>query len=182
MLGPTVLLRRVIERRAIVLATLLGLAAPSSLSSQAASAASAAAPPRCATSGLVVWMNTQGNGAAGSTFYRLKFTNLSGRACTLRGYPGVSAVSLGGRQLGRAASRDNSRPARRVRLARGASARALLRIVNVGNFSTSACHPVTAAGIRVFPPNAARAKVIPFPFRACSRRGPIFLSVRTVTR
>jgi len=45
-------------------------------------------------------MDTQGDGAAGSVYYTLQFTNLSGHACTLRGYPGVSAVSLSGHQLG----------------------------------------------------------------------------------
>jgi hypothetical protein len=32
--------------------------------------------------------------------YYLEFTNLSGHACTLAGYPGVSAVGLSGGQLG----------------------------------------------------------------------------------
>jgi hypothetical protein len=182
MLGPTLLFRRAIQRPAVLCAGLLGLAVLGLSSLPGAGAATAAATPRCATSGLVVWLNTQGSGAAGSTFYRLEFTNLSTRACTLRGYPGVSAVSLAGRQLGRAASRDNSRTPHLVRLARGSTASAVLRIVNVGNFSTSACHPVTAAGFRVYPPNGVTAKGIPFPFRACSRSGPTFLSVRTVTK
>jgi Protein of unknown function (DUF4232) len=178
--GPTLLLRRVIERRAILGAGLLALAATSLSGSHSVGAATAAATPSCSSSGLVVWLNTQGNGAAGSTFYRLEFTNLSTRACTLGGYPGVSAVSIGGRQLGRAASRDHSRAPRTVRIARGATATALLRIVNVGNFPRSACRPVTAAGLRVYPPNQGAAKAVPFPFRACSRSGPGFLSVRAV--
>jgi hypothetical protein len=41
--------------------------------------------------------------AAGSIYYHLEFTNLSGRACTLVGYPGVSAINLSGHQLGSAA-------------------------------------------------------------------------------
>ena len=52
--------------------------------------------PKCATSGLVVWMDTNGNGAAGTIYYELQFTNLSGQTCTLTGYPGVSAVKLNG--------------------------------------------------------------------------------------
>jgi hypothetical protein len=32
-------------------------------------------------------MDTQGGGAAGSIYYTLEFTNLSGQACTLHGSP-----------------------------------------------------------------------------------------------
>jgi hypothetical protein len=66
------------------------------------------AAPSCKTSGLVVWLDTQGDAAAGSVFYKLKFTNQSGSTCVLRGYPGVSAVNLKSHQLGRAASRTQS--------------------------------------------------------------------------
>jgi hypothetical protein len=41
--------------------------------------------PACATSGLDVWLDTQGNGAAGTIYYGLEFTNLSGTTCTLYG-------------------------------------------------------------------------------------------------
>ncbi len=138
------------------------------------------ATSRCATSGLVVWLNTQGSGAAGSTFYQLKFTNLSGHACTLTGYPGVSGVNLAGHRLGSAAARDHSVTPHTVRLPAGATRTATLQIVNAGNFPAATCGPVTAAGLRVFPPNAFRSKIVPFPFRACSRSGPGYLVVRPV--
>jgi Domain of unknown function (DUF4232) len=38
----------------------------------------------------VVWLNTQADHAAGSSYYELEFTNLSGHACALQGFPGVS--------------------------------------------------------------------------------------------
>jgi Protein of unknown function (DUF4232) len=136
--------------------------------------------PKCATSGLVVWLDTQGNGTAGSIYYTLEFTNLSARACMLGGYPGVSAVSLAGHQLGSAASRDRTTTPRMVTLASGASATAVLRIVEAGDFPTSSCRQVTAAGLRVYPPNLSTSKVVPFPFSACSRTGPVYLSVRAV--
>jgi hypothetical protein len=128
----------------------------------------------------VVWLDTEGNGAAGSVYYTLELTNLSRHACTLRGYPGVSAVSLGGGRLGSAASRDAATPSRRVVLKPGATATATLRIVQAGNFPARTCRMTTAAGLRVYPPNQRASKVVPFPFDACSRRGPIFLSVRAV--
>jgi hypothetical protein len=137
------------------------------------------ASPRCTTSGLVVWLNTQGNAGAGSAFYNLEFTNLSGHPCTLVGYPGLSAVDLAGHRLGSAAARTPS-PVRVLHLANGATAIAAIRIVDADNFPSSTCHQVTAAGLRVFPPNQTASKVVPFPFRACSATGLVYLDVKAV--
>jgi hypothetical protein len=168
-------------------ATALGCAsALVSVVALAAATASPAAPtraagtPRCATSGLAIWLDTQGNGAAGSIFYNLELTNLSGRTCTLLGDPGVSAVDLDGRRLGVGASHDTSQRPRLVTLARGATATAVLQIVEAGNFPASVCREVTAAGLRVYPPAQRASKVVPFPFQACSRAGQGVLSVRAV--
>ena len=138
-----------------------------------------AASPRCTTSGLVVWLNTQGNAGAGSAFYNLEFTNLSGHPCVLVGYPGLSAVDLGGHQLGSAGARTPS-PVHVIHLANGATAIAAIRIVDADNFPNSTCHQVTAAGVRVFPPNQTAWKVVPFPFRACSATGLVYLDVKAV--
>ena len=148
-----------------------------------ASRARTATVPACTTSGLVIWLNTMGNGAAGSIYYTLEFTNLSGHACTLSGYPGVSAVDLSGHQLGSAGGRDSSSPGHTVTLAASGShqtATATLRVVEAGNFPPSACGITTAAGIRVYPPNQTASKVVPFPFSACSHTGPAILRVRVV--
>ena len=135
----------------------------------------------CATRGLVVWLNNQAGGAAaGSTYYKLEFTNLSGRACTLRGYSGVSAVDLRGRQLGSAAGRNPTRPPRTITLVPGASAAAVLQIADVFNYPAATCHRTTAAGLRVYPPSQTRAKTVPFPFLACSRVGPTYLHIAPV--
>src|ERR1700689_5164837 len=68
-------------------------------------AASSASSPSCATSTTVVWLYIPaGSAAAGSSFFDLRFTNLSGHTCVLGGHPGVSAVNLSGQQLGSAAS------------------------------------------------------------------------------
>src|ERR1700745_1341644 len=61
----------------------------------------APANPPCKTSGLVIWSNNgAGGGTAGSVFYKLRFTNLSGHTCTLTGFPKVSAVNLAGKRIG----------------------------------------------------------------------------------
>lgn len=149
-------------------------------SAQAARPAKAAGAPRCSTSSLVVWLDTEGNGALGSVYYKLELTNLSGHPCTLHGYPGVSAVDLSGKQLGRAASRESTGTPHTVTLPSRGSATAVLRIVEAGNFPASVCHRTMAAGLRVFPPGQSASKVVPFPFEACSSSGPAFLGVRAV--
>ena len=169
-----------LRRPALALTTTVALAfalAAPVLGAGARSAAAAATA--CPTSGLVLWLDSQGDGTAGSIYYKLEFTNLSGHGCTLSGYPGVSAVDLAGHQLGSAGSRSSSH-LHTVTLANGASATAVLRIVEAGNFPNSSCHRVSAAGLRVYPPNQTAAKLVPFPFDACSRSGPVYLSVEAV--
>jgi uncharacterized protein DUF4232 len=152
-------------------------------SAGAATPASGAATPTCQTRGLVIWIDTQPNGTAGTTFFTLNFTNLSGHPCLLRGFPGVSAVNLRGRPFGRPASRDSGQAVANVTLTNGHTAHAVLGIVDVGALPPSSCPPTTAAGLRVFPPNQTTAKVIPFPFQACGRSGgPSVLRIRPVTR
>ena len=169
-------------RRLSGTAAIAALAAVAFLTLQAAAtgAAGAAATPKCATSGLVVWLDTRGNGTAGSVYYELKFTNLGSHSCHLLGYPGVSGVDLAGHRLGSAASRNRSHTPSAVTLARGATASAVLQVIQADNFSAASCHQATAAGLRVFPPNQTASKVVPFPFRACSRAGPVYLSVQAV--
>ena len=107
--------------------------------------------------------------------------NLSGHSCTLNGFPFINAVSLTGGLLGHRAIVLPT-PSHQVTLDRGETVKAVLQIVDVGNYPASECKPVTAAGLRLFPPNQTRAKVVPFPFRAGSARGPVFLGVGPVTK
>jgi Domain of unknown function (DUF4232) len=138
--------------------------------------------PRCQTPGLVVWLDTNGNGAAGSTYYDLQFTNLSGTSCQLTGFPGVSAVGLTGSQVGLAARRSLPGEAVAVRLAPGATSTAIIQLTDAGNFPSSDCHEVRAAGLRVYPPGATASKLIPYPFEACSSSRATFLHVRPVEK
>lgn len=163
-----------------ILGALVGLVAEAAPGAPASKAAVSRRHAQCRASGLDVWIDTSGNGAAGSAFYKLEFTNLSRRPCTLRGYPRVWAASLSGHRLGSTASREASGGPGTVRLAVGASASAVLREVQAGNFPVSACRPVTAAGLRVYPPGQPASRFVPFPFRACSRAGHGNLSVRAV--
>ena len=168
------------------IAAVLALAVPAILAPALAranpSVAHPAAAPGCQTPGLVIWLDTQGNETAGSIYYNLELTNLSGQTCTLNGFPFINGVNLAGKTLGSSASFDHVSPPRVVTLANGATATAVLQIVDTGSFPPSSCKPVTAAGLQVFPPNQTRSKTVPFPFGACSRKGPVYLTVQPVTK
>jgi len=131
---------------------------------------SPAGPPPCPTSALTVAMG-QANGAAGSTYYPVDFTNTSGGACTLFGYPGVSFVTgVGGDQIGRAASRNPALASELVTIAANGVAHSTLQVVNAENFSDAACHMVTAHWLKIYPPNQTAPLYLSFTARACSAR------------
>lgn len=176
-LSSTAARRTVAVASAVCAAVLVPAVALASPARPAAGQASrAAAPAKCLTSQLRVWVGVPGNGAAGSTNYQLELSNISGRACTLLGYPGLSAFGPHG-QLGSAAVRSSTHPLTLITLHTGGTAHVELQITDVGVFSKSACRPVTALGLQVFPPNDFTAQRFPFSFRACSKRGPAYLHV-----
>lgn len=145
-------------------------------------AASVSAAP-CATSNLIVWLpNGIGNGAAGSVFYKLRITNGGTAACTLSGFPKVSAINLKGQPIGKPAAKEAGQKAGTVKLAKGGSASFQLRIVNPGNFSPADCHPTRAAGLRVSPPGGGGAKVVPLPFETCAKPTQPVLAVGPVKK
>ena len=109
--------------------------------------------PACATSGLNVTLGTP-SGYAGGTYQPIVFTNTSGATCTLYGYPGVSLVSAPPyMQIGLAAKRTSTVPVKVVTLASGASASAVLQIVDALNFGSATCSPTKGAFLRIYPPN-----------------------------
>lgn len=146
----------------------------STAASPTAAASSAAAVTACATSALTVTVDTaKANGAAGSIYYPLDFTNISSSPCTLFGYPGVSFVTgQGGAQLGRAARRNPVAHATTVTLVPGAVAHATLQVAEAGNYDQAQCKPVTAHWLKVFPPDQTAAAYAHFTTQACSARLP----------
>jgi len=172
------------SKRVSVVTSVLAVAAALTVAvapSAAAPEAAASAAPPCKTSALDIWFENEiGGGTAGSVFYRFQFTNLSGHTCTLKGYPKVLAVNLKGQRIGSPASHETTVKPHLVKLAPEKSAPALIRVVDAENFPPSACHPVTAAGFRVSPPGNIASRLVPFPFRACSKVGNGNLSVRVV--
>ena len=154
----------------------------------------AAATPACTTANLDVWLNTMGNGAAGSSYYDLNMTNLSAHSCTLYGYPGVSAITQTGIQLGSPAGRNPQHVPAHITLTSARTARGfdnstahntatvILQITVAQNFPSATCSYVTAAGLRVYPPNQKESTVVPYPFVACAKAGPVFLHVEAIQR
>jgi len=111
--------------------------------------------------------------AAGSTYYPLNFTNISGHPCILDGYPGVSFLTgPSGSQVGDAASRNPAVAAAAVTLAPGATGHATLQVVDAQNYSASACAPVTAHWLEIFPPGQTAAANVSFTTLACSAKMP----------
>jgi hypothetical protein len=147
------------------------------VAARAAPARTAVAP--CTASELVVWLSGPGDAGLGSVYVTVGFTNQSGHACTLAGYPGVSALDLHGRRLGSPASRDRTGVTTH-RLEVGATVRSRVRIVSARNFPSATCRVRPAAGLRVYPPGQTESKVVPVPFAACARAGTVYLSVRPV--
>ena len=115
---------------------------------------------------------SQSGAAAGSVYVPIDFTNTTGSTCTMFGYPGVSFVtSPSGSELGRAATRTPP-TATLVTLAPGGVAHAILRVAQAANYSPSACVPVTAHWLRIYPPNQFNAIYARYTTQACSARLP----------
>jgi hypothetical protein len=182
-LAPTTL--RITGRRvvAIAAAAVAGQAistAAYAATSSATTSAAAVSIPRCTASDLGVWLAVgQGNGAAGTIYYPLEFTNLSHHTCYLYGYPGVSALDRNGHQLGSPANWGSPRGARIVNLAPGATAHTVLAYHDVVVTTEPGCAPVnSAANLRVYPPGQRSATFAAFSFEACSHAGPIWMSIQ----
>jgi len=183
-------------RRAVVVAgtAVAGLAITSAAFAASSSAASAgpgaarvasAAIPKCAALGqhgyVSVWVaDGQANGAAGTIYYPLEFTNLSGHSCSMHGFPGVSAISRSGRELGSPARwRSGGGTPRTVIVRPGATVHATLAYSDAVVGSVTGCDPVsTTSELRIYLPDQRSATfAFFFDLKACSHAGPIYLGV-----
>ncbi len=164
-----------------LIAATTAFAASSSGTTLAADTAPAAIPA-CTAGDLGAWVAaSQGNGAAGSIYYPLQFTNLSRQACAMRGFPGVSAIDRNGHQLGSPAGWDTWIAPHTVVLAPGATAHTILRYSDVEVTTAPGCHPVFSTfELRVYPPGQYGATYAFFGLEACSHAGPVYMSVEPV--
>ncbi|MGW2657590.1 DUF4232 domain-containing protein [Streptomyces sp. NPDC001478] len=129
-----------------------GTAAPAS-SGAAAASRPAPGPGRCTAEGLAMRLGRPDAGA-GQVYYRLTFTNRTGSACTLRGFPGVSLIKRDGAMIGVPAAREGGTHDVRV-IRPGRSASVTLHTVNQG-IEQSACWDAPDY-LRVYPPGSREA-------------------------
>jgi hypothetical protein len=148
------------RRLAITVALCGPLAVLAAATATASPLARAAAVTRCHTAQLRLTAGPV-QGAAGHRIVPLVLHNRSGRACTLRGYPGVSLLGRHGHPIGRPAQRDPVRPVRTITVRPGKAATAGLSVTAIGCSRTS-------RSVRVFPPNAFRSLRTALRVPACS--------------
>nr|WSX48459.1 DUF4232 domain-containing protein [Streptomyces sp. NBC_00974] len=103
------------------------------------------------------------DGAAGSLYYPIQFTNTSTHTCVLHGYPGVSVVDVRHRQIGTSATRTGE-PVDTVSVQPGETVTATFRTNSRG--VAAGCRPMSAY-VKVYPPNSYDAVQIPYHLRVC---------------
>jgi hypothetical protein len=161
-------------------------AAPGSSSAEASPGSSspgnpgAAGAPACATRYLKATVGVT-QGAAGSVYQVIDFTNISGAACTLFGYPGLALA--GGTpvtQIGAAAVRSPTSSPRLVTLAAGKTANALLQITQAANYPASRCAPKASTYLQIYPPNQTTPIYLAYKSTGCSASAVNLLTVGVV--
>jgi hypothetical protein len=132
------------------------------------SSAAVAGSPACATSSLRVKQGL-GQGYAGGVYEVIDFTNTSSTVCTLFGYPGVSLVTgPPHNQIGVPAKRTGA-AFKQITLAPGATANALLQIVDALNYPPATCGPTKALALKVYPPNQTAPVYLSTSTTACAK-------------
>jgi hypothetical protein len=176
--------RRIATAAAAALALGTGSAIWASTSASAAPttpAVKAALLPVCTAGDLAVWVNYGAmQGAAGTWYYPLEFTNTSSHTCRTWGWPGVSATNANGHQLGDAAQRLRLYTPHWVNIGSGATAHALFSY-GAAEVSTSGCKPTNASVIKVYAPNQSTADHGFFSLPACTVGGShVYLRVAAI--
>ena len=137
-------------------------------------------PPGCATRDLKATVGVA-QGAAGSVYQVIDFTNIGTASCSLYGYPGIALA--GGSpvtQIGMAASRSPQAGPALVTLKPGAVANTLLRITEAQNYPTSKCSPMASTYLQIYPPNQTTPIYLGYKSTGCSATGVNLLTVSVV--
>ena len=137
-------------------------------------------PPGCATRDLKATVGVA-QGAAGSVYQVIDFTNIGTASCSLYGYPGIALA--GGSpvtQIGAAASRSPQAGPALVTLKPGDVANSLLRITQAQNYPTSKCSPMASTYLQIYPPNQTTPIYLGYKSTGCSATGVNLLTVSVV--
>jgi hypothetical protein len=137
-------------------------------------------PQPCSTTDLKLTVGAA-NGAAGTIFYPLNFTNTSSSACTMFGYPGVAFVSSpGGSQIGAPASRRVAAAPTVITVAPGATAHATLAVSDV-LIENNCVHKVQVKWVQVYPPDQFSALFAGLNRPGCADKSLVTMGVTAVT-
>lgn len=162
---------------AVCAAVLIPVAAMAAPDRPAAPAQPAVA--RCTPADLDVWAGVPGNQGMEQTALQIQLSDISARPCALDGFPGVSAVSSTGRQLGDAAAKGPGKP-RLITLRYGQTAHFTLDVIDVSIFAPSSCDQVTAAGLSIYAPGDRASQFVPLELRVCGKPGLQYMTASAV--
>src|ERR1700760_195762 len=136
----------------------------------------------CSTANLSVSLKANtGGGAAGSTYVPIEFTNTSGAACALYGYPGVSFVTgQNGSQVGAPAKRSGRFANVTVSGAAHATAHAWLQGAEAGHSPAWPSRPVSTHFLKVYPPGNTAPAYVSFSSQTCSSAKVVTMTIDPV--
>jgi len=153
-------------------------AATSASPAPAPTSAAAAGQPGCLSSGLRAQLGVS-QGAAGTIYQVIAFTNTSKSTCTLYGYPGVSFVTgVGGSQVGKPAIKNPVVTKTLVTLAPGAKAAFLLGVHTAGAYPT--CKITSVDWLRIYPPGDYGSITVQYKTQACANQNFSIMTVSPV--
>jgi Flp pilus assembly protein CpaB len=138
--------------------------------------------PLCATTQLTLRIGG-GLVSDGADIYYIYFKNTAAAACTLRGYPGVSAVTGpdgSASQIGSDAKRASTSPVASQLLKPGRSVQATLRFARTGNFVLPQCQHVNVLFLKIFPPGGATAAYAGIDEQVCAETTLPTMTITTV--
>jgi hypothetical protein len=143
-----------------------------------------AGPGQCRTSDLKLTIG-QENGAAGTVYYPVQFTNTSSLACTMYGFPGVAFVTKpAGTVIGAPAGRTAAQP-QLITLVPGATVHATLAVSDVLLSNNCRQHQVPVRWLQVYPPGQytpLSARFTPLNGVGCADKSLVVMYVAPVTR
>jgi Protein of unknown function (DUF4232) len=124
-------------------------------------------------------VNSQG--AAGSLYQNIDFTNIGTATCTLYGYPGVALVAgTPSTQVGAAASRSTAAGPTLVTLSPGQTANALLRVAQALNYPATTCSPTATTYLQIYPPNQTTPIYLDYKSTGCASNSVDLLTIGVV--
>jgi hypothetical protein len=154
--------------------------APGGSSSPTPSSSAQAGVATCVSSDLQAKLG-QAQGAAGTFYQVVVFTNTSNSACTLYGYPGVSFVTgVGGHIIGAPATRNSAIDGVLVTLQPGAQASTLVGVEDVGALPPSKCQVGKADWLQIYAPGDTGALYVQYSAQVCTNASQTFMRVGAV--